>query len=95
MQKILVIEDNAIVRNTVMRILESAATHCARSNGRAVARTSAGRFRHVATDHDLEREGVDLLRRYRCVVSGTHPEYYSAGMFDAWEDYLATGGRGW
>lgn len=48
----------------------------------------------VATDHDLEREGVELLRRYRCVVSGTHPEYYSGGMFDAWEDYLATGGRG-
>ncbi|MDX6231419.1 MAG: hypothetical protein QOH68_370 [Nocardioidaceae bacterium] len=48
----------------------------------------------VATDHDLADEGSDLLSRYNVVVTGTHPEYYSTGMLDAWEEYLATGGRG-
>lgn len=47
----------------------------------------------VATDHDLEREGVELLRRYRAVLTGTHPEYYSCRMLDAFEGYLAAGGR--
>jgi N,N-dimethylformamidase len=48
----------------------------------------------VATDHDLQEEGLALLKRYNVVLSGTHPEYYSPDMFDAWEDYLADGGRG-
>jgi len=47
----------------------------------------------VATDHDLEREGADLLRRYRVVLTGTHPEYTSTRMLDAFESYLAGGGR--
>lgn len=48
----------------------------------------------IATDHDLMREGAELLRRYNVVVTGTHPEYYAREMLDAWEEYLATGGRG-
>ncbi len=48
----------------------------------------------VITDHDLAAEGVALLGRYNAVMTGTHPEYYSAAMLDAWEDYLAAGGRG-
>jgi N,N-dimethylformamidase len=48
----------------------------------------------VATDHDLITEGVDLLKRYTVVLTSTHPEYYTAGMVDAWEDYLCAGGRG-
>lgn len=48
----------------------------------------------VATDHDLIREGADLLERYNVVVTSSHPEYYTAGMIDAWEDYLCAGGRG-
>ena len=47
----------------------------------------------VATDHDLHEEGVDLLQRYKAVVTGTHPEYYSTPMLDAFEAYLADGGR--
>lgn len=47
----------------------------------------------VATDEDLEAEGADLLRRYNVVLTGSHPEYYSARMLDAWEAYLGTGGR--
>lgn len=48
----------------------------------------------VATDHDLMTEGVDLLHRYNVVVTGSHPEYYTREMIDAWENYLAEGGRG-
>lgn len=48
----------------------------------------------VITDHDLDAEGAELLSRYNVVVTGTHPEYYSAKMMDAWEDYLSDGGRG-
>ena len=48
----------------------------------------------VATDHDLIDEGAELLQRYNVVLTGTHPEYYTGSMIDAWEDYLAGGGRG-
>ncbi len=48
----------------------------------------------VITDHDLHAEGLELLQRYNVVLTGTHPEYYSEPMMDAWEDYLASGGRG-
>ncbi len=47
----------------------------------------------VITDHDLIRDGAVLLRRYTVVMTATHPEYYTAGMLDAWEDYIAGGGR--
>ncbi|MCL2482785.1 MAG: hypothetical protein FWF43_05105 [Propionibacteriaceae bacterium] len=48
----------------------------------------------IITDHDLIKEGVDLMRRYNVVMTGSHPEYYTRGMCEAWEDYLAGGGRG-
>lgn len=48
----------------------------------------------VATDHDLNREGAELLKRYNVVMTGSHAEYTSWEMEDAWEDYLADGGRG-
>jgi N,N-dimethylformamidase len=47
----------------------------------------------VATDEDLHAEGVPLLGDYRVVVTGTHPEYYSAAMLQALHDYTARGGR--
>lgn len=47
----------------------------------------------ILTDHDLDREGLDALRPYRAVLTGTHPEYYSSSMLDATEDYLASGGH--
>lgn len=47
----------------------------------------------VLTDEDLDREGVSALEPYACVISGTHPEYYSLKMLDATEDYIAGGGR--
>lgn len=48
----------------------------------------------VVTDLELHREGAALLGRYRAVMTGTHPEYVSGQILDAWESYLADGGRG-
>lgn len=47
----------------------------------------------VITDEDLHEEGAALLERYRCVITGSHPEYYSTPMLDAVQSYLADGGR--
>ncbi|MCC7412502.1 MAG: LamG domain-containing protein [Gammaproteobacteria bacterium] len=47
----------------------------------------------VATDLELHQEGAALLERYQVVLTGTHPEYYSGAMLDAFEHYLGNGGR--
>ncbi len=47
----------------------------------------------VHTDEDLDREGVDLLKRYPVVLTGSHPEYSSEKMVDAYEAYQQQGGR--
>jgi N,N-dimethylformamidase len=47
----------------------------------------------VATDEDVHDEGRRLLDRYQVVLTGTHPEYMSAWMFDAFVDWVAAGGR--
>ncbi len=47
----------------------------------------------VVTDHDLDREGVALLRPYPAVVTGSHPEYHTPNTLDALEDYVGGGGR--
>lgn len=47
----------------------------------------------VATDEDLHARGAELLAQYRVVLTGTHPEYATERMLDAWESYLADGGR--
>jgi N,N-dimethylformamidase len=46
----------------------------------------------VATDHDLDIEGVKLLERYRGVLTGGHPEYMSSRLLGALQAYLDTGG---
>lgn len=55
--------------------------------------TSRGIGYDVAGDEDLDREGLELLARYRAVITGTHPEYWTGRMLDAAEAYLAAGGR--
>jgi hypothetical protein len=45
------------------------------------------------TDLDLHRQGADLLRPYRLVLSFGHDEYYSAEMRAAIERYVASGGN--
>ena len=47
----------------------------------------------ILTDEDLHNEGIDALKPYKCVLTGTHGEYYSERMLDATEDYIAGGGR--
>lgn len=47
----------------------------------------------IITDEDLHREGVDCLKPYNCVLTGTHPEYTSERMLDGLEDYVEGGGR--
>ncbi len=44
-------------------------------------------------DEDLHEDGLDLLRPYRVVVTGCHPEYWTGAMLDALEAYLEQGGR--
>ncbi len=47
----------------------------------------------VITDEDLHHEGVDVLRSYAVVLTGTHHEYWSEQMLDGVRDYLLGGGR--
>ena len=47
----------------------------------------------VVTDDEVEREGAALLARYRVVLTGSHPEYCSAGMLDSYLAYTHAGGR--
>ncbi|MGI8702595.1 MAG: N,N-dimethylformamidase beta subunit family domain-containing protein [Nocardioidaceae bacterium] len=55
--------------------------------------TAKGLQFDVATDEDLDREGVGLLGQYRTVLTGSHPEYWSGTMLDELQTYLDGGGR--
>lgn len=47
----------------------------------------------VATDEDLHLEGSPALAPYKVILTGGHPEYWTAPMLDALENYLHDGGR--
>jgi len=47
----------------------------------------------IITDEDLHAEGAALLERYRCVMTGTHPEYLTTEMRHGIESWLERGGR--
>lgn len=47
----------------------------------------------VITDEDLHAEGMDLLQPYRVVLTGRHPEYWTADMLTALDQYLIQAGR--
>ena len=47
----------------------------------------------IITDWELHHEGADLLKRYRVVLTGSHPEYHTGQMLDALEAYRTSGGR--
>jgi N,N-dimethylformamidase len=55
--------------------------------------TAKGIAFDVVTDHDLDREGTALLKPYRAVVTGSHPEYQTPNTLNALQDYVADGGR--
>jgi N,N-dimethylformamidase len=45
------------------------------------------------TDEDLDAQGAELLREYRVVLTGTHPEYTTEAMMNAISEYVEMGGR--
>ena len=47
----------------------------------------------IITDEDLDNEGAELLRPYRVVLTGSHPEYHTARNLDAIQSYLSEGGK--
>lgn len=47
----------------------------------------------LQTDEDVHREGAELLCAYRCVIVGSHPEYWTERVLDALATYLRAGGR--
>lgn len=47
----------------------------------------------VATDEDLDTEGIALLDRHRVVITGSHPEYPTEHELDSLLEYLDGGGR--
>jgi N,N-dimethylformamidase len=55
--------------------------------------TEIGQAFDIITDDRIHAEGETLLREYRCIVTGSHPEYHSTEMLDAFDAYLQQGGR--
>ena len=47
----------------------------------------------VISEEDLHEEGLELLRPYNVVLTGSHPEYDSVEMLDSLDAYLRHGGR--
>jgi N,N-dimethylformamidase len=47
----------------------------------------------VITDEDLHYQGFELLKPYRVILTGSHPEYHSRQMWDAMMAYQQHGGR--
>ena len=47
----------------------------------------------LITDEDLHEDGLDLIRDYRVILTGTHPEYHSTEMWDAMKAWIDRGGR--
>ncbi|KAE8762046.1 N,N-dimethylformamidase large subunit [Paraburkholderia madseniana] len=46
----------------------------------------------VVTDEDLDERGVDALKHYDVVLTGSHPEYHTRRMLDAFLAYRSAGG---
>lgn len=47
----------------------------------------------VVTDEDLHNEGYELIKDYKVLLTGTHPEYYSLKMINSIQKYQFNGGR--
>jgi len=47
----------------------------------------------VLTDEDVHAAGTPALSRYRVVITGSHPEYTSASMLGAFDEFIDGGGR--
>ena len=47
----------------------------------------------VIAEDDIHEHGNDLLSRYDVVITGSHPEYISTQILEAFETYQSAGGR--
>ena len=47
----------------------------------------------VITDHDINEFGAPLLKKYRVLLSCSHPEYPTYSMLDSYSTFLETGGH--
>ena len=47
----------------------------------------------IVTDQELHDEGVAAIQGYKCVTTGSHPEYHTRETLDALENYRDTGGK--
>ena len=47
----------------------------------------------VITDDEIEDRGTEALAGHRVVITGSHPEYSSARMLDAYQEHTDRGGR--
>jgi N,N-dimethylformamidase len=47
----------------------------------------------ILTDEELHHAGYELLKPYAVVLTGSHPEYTSTEMWDAYDAYKNRGGR--
>lgn len=45
------------------------------------------------TDAELDRDGASTIDGYRCLITGSHPEYVTAAMLDALETFRGGGGN--
>ncbi len=53
----------------------------------------SGRAFDVVCDRDVHDGGAELLARHPVVLTGTHPEYPTGRMLDAYDAYVVEGGR--
>ena len=47
----------------------------------------------VVTDHDLHARGVNAIKQYSTVITGSHPEYPTLESLNAYSEYSACGGN--
>lgn len=47
----------------------------------------------LITDHDLNKHGAPLLKRYKVLLSGSHPEYPSHNILNSHASFLQHGGH--
>jgi N,N-dimethylformamidase len=47
----------------------------------------------IIVDDDIHLHGAQALTLYRCVITGSHPEYFSRSMIEAFDSYQRGGGR--
>jgi N,N-dimethylformamidase len=47
----------------------------------------------IITDDDIHHCGIQVLKPYACVITGSHPEYISREIWDAFDAYQQGGGR--